>query len=151
MRKLGVKCVLLQILYSKMALTGRYPLSFILVALQFISELDDIGFSLAKINGMCSFAVLYSLSIHRVILNSFAWNPLLIVLGKKLQRACTAKLYQTEFEKLRFKRNRKSSLFLKSVYFINLAAFIGGMIFVSTRQTSGYCKSTLFHKLSLWS
>jgi len=60
------------------------------------------------------------------------------VLGNRLQRACTAKLYQTEFEKQRFKRNRKSSLFLKSVYFINLAAFISGMVFVSTRQTSGY-------------
>ena len=37
-----------------MALTGIFLLSFIPVALQFISELDDIGFSLAKINGMCS-------------------------------------------------------------------------------------------------
>ena len=80
------------------------------------------------------------LSIHRVTFNNKCMKSSPIVLGKRLQRACTAKLYQTEFEKIRFKRNRKSSLFLKSVYFINLAAFIGGMIFVSTRQTSGYCK-----------
>ena len=80
------------------------------LALQFISELDDIAFSLAKLD----------------------------VLGRRLQRACNAKLYQTEFEKDRFKKSKRASIFLKSVYFLNLGLFLAGMIFVSTRQTSGY-------------
>ena len=85
-------------------------LLYISVALQFIAELDDIAFSLAKIE----------------------------VLGRRLQRACTARLFQTEWEKQKMGRSKRASVFLKSVYFMNLAAFLGGMIFVSTRQNSGY-------------
>lgn len=56
------------------------------------------------------------------------------VLGKRLQRACTARLFQTEFEKKKFKRIRAISIFLKSVYFVNLAAFLTGMIWISSEQ-----------------
>lgn len=83
---------------------------FKVLALQFIQQLDDISFSLCKMD----------------------------VLGKRLQRACTAKLFQTEFEKQKFRRSRRNSLFLKSIYFINFALFLAGLIFVSLRQTSGY-------------
>ena len=87
---------------------------------RFIQQLDDIAFSLAKMD----------------------------VLGKRLQRACTAKLFQTEFEKKKLGRmsirdslrrgNRRASIFLKSIYFFNLAALLGGMLYISMRQTSGY-------------
>lgn len=87
---------------------------------RFIQQLDDIAFSLAKMD----------------------------VLGKRLQRACTAKLFQTEFEKQKLGRmsmrnslrrgNRRASIFLKSIYFFNLVALLGGMLYVSIRQTSGY-------------
>lgn len=99
-------------------LTSRVHFSFYSVldifydvlALQFISELDDMAFSLCKLE----------------------------VLGRKLQRACTAKLYQTEFERKKFKAGRKASIFLKSVYFINLAAALAGMGYVTKRQDDGY-------------
>ncbi len=77
---------------------------------KFISELDDIAFALAKLD----------------------------VLGRRLQRACTARLYQTEFEKKRFGRGKKTSMFLKGVYFLNLALFLFFMSFISVRQNNGY-------------
>ena len=80
------------------------------LALQFISELDDIGFSLAKID----------------------------VLGRRLKFACTARLFQCEFEKSKFRRSKKASIFLKSLYFLNLAGFLAGMIVISVRQENGY-------------
>ena len=90
--------------------TGVLDIFYDVLALQFIAELDDIAFSLAKIE----------------------------VLGRRLQRACTARLFQTEWEKQKMGRNKRASVFLKSVYFVNLAAFLGGMLFVSIRQRSGY-------------
>lgn len=48
------------------------------------------------------------------------------------------KLFQTEFEKQKFARSKKSSLLLNSIYFLNLAALLAGMITVSIRQTSGH-------------
>ena len=89
---------------------GVLDIFYDVLALQFLQGLDDIAFSLAKID----------------------------VFGKRLQRACTAKLFQTEFEKQKFGRSKKASIFLRSVYFLNLIAFLGGMIFISMRQTSGY-------------
>jgi len=60
------------------------------------------------------------------------------VLGKGMLRACTAKLFQTEFEKQQFKRSRGASIFLKSVYFLNLGGLVLGMTLVSTKQMDGY-------------
>ena len=81
-----------------------------MLALQFISELDDIAFALAKMD----------------------------VLGRRLQRACTARLYQTEFEKQQFGRSKRASMFLKAVYFINLVLFLAFMSLISGRQNDGY-------------
>ena len=59
------------------------------------------------------------------------------MLGKRLQRACTAPIFHTEFEKQ--KHNcKKSEGFLKGLYFLNLGALLAGMIVVSIRQESGY-------------
>jgi len=90
--------------------TGVLDIFYDVLALQFISELDDMAFLLAKKD----------------------------VFGKQLQRACTAKLFQTEFEKQKFGRSKKASIFLKSIYFLNLGLFLAGMIFISMRQTSGF-------------
>ena len=80
------------------------------LALQFISELDDIAFSLCKMD----------------------------VLGRTLRRACTARLYQTEFEKKKFKRNSIASFLIKSVYILELAGFLFGLILITIRQNDGY-------------
>jgi len=94
---------------------GVLNIFFNVLALQFLEELDDIAFELAKKE----------------------------VLGVHLRRACTAKLFQTEFEKQKFKRNKIASVFLKSVYFINLGVNIGGMIAITSNQAAGYyqCES----------
>lgn len=80
------------------------------LALQFISELDDIAFSLCKLD----------------------------VLGRRLQRACTQRLFQTEFEKQKFSKTKLASVLLKSVYVLNIAAFLTIMIIFSERQRNGY-------------
>ncbi|KAL7549657.1 hypothetical protein ACHAWF_012923 [Thalassiosira exigua] len=88
--------------------TAVLDIFYDVLALQFIAELDDIAFELAKKD----------------------------FLGKRLGRACTARLFQTEFEKQKFGRSCAASLFLKSVYFINLVAFLGGLITVTLNQVN---------------
>ena len=76
---------------------------------RFIESLDDIAFNLCKMD----------------------------VLGKTLQRACTAKCFQAEFDRQRLGRSKKMSIFLKSIYFINLCVMLSVMAFYSTMQIRG--------------
>eukprot|EP00585_Thalassiosira_rotula_P005858 CAMPEP_0196159518 /NCGR_PEP_ID=MMETSP0910-20130528/46361_1 /TAXON_ID=49265 /ORGANISM="Thalassiosira rotula, Strain GSO102" /LENGTH=684 /DNA_ID=CAMNT_0041424439 /DNA_START=132 /DNA_END=2186 /DNA_ORIENTATION=+ len=107
---------LLNVLLILIKATGVLEIFYDVLALQFISELDDIAFSLSKLD----------------------------ILGKSLRRACTARLFQTEFERKKSAaaRSFQAILFLKSVYFINLALFVSPMIMVSRRQSAGHyqCK-----------
>jgi hypothetical protein len=80
------------------------------LALQFISQLDDIAFALAKMD----------------------------VFGKRMQRACTARLFNVGFRKVKFKRARRASLCLKSVYFANIAVFIVLLTAKTIGQQRGY-------------
>ncbi|KAL7536191.1 hypothetical protein ACHAXR_006980 [Thalassiosira sp. AJA248-18] len=88
---------------------GVIEIFYDVLALQFVQQLDDIAFSLAKID----------------------------VLGKRLQRACTSSVFETQFEKIKVEC-KKSNAFLKALYFLNLGVLLAGMITVSTRQISGY-------------
>jgi len=103
---------LLNVILILMKATGVLEIFYDVLALQFISELDDIAFSLSKLD----------------------------ILGRTLRRACTARLFQTEFERGRFAASRsiQAILFLKTVYFVNLVVFVAPMIVVSTRQSAGY-------------
>jgi len=87
------------------------------LALQFIQKLDDIGFSVSKME----------------------------VLGKRLQRATTTPYFHVNFQKEKESLGLKwrVRMFLKAVCFINLAMFLDAMIALSTRQTSGHyqCES----------
>ena len=76
---------------------------------RFIESLDDIAFNLCKMD----------------------------VLGKTLQRACTAKCFRAEFDRQRLGRSKTMSIFLKTIYFINLCGMLSGMAYVSTMQMSG--------------
>jgi len=91
---------------------GVIDIFYDVLALQFVEQLDDIAFRLAKMD----------------------------VLGKRLELACTEQCFQTEFEKHKKlgRRSKRISLFLKGVYFLNFCVFLSGMIVLSTRQTSGY-------------
>jgi len=94
--------------------TGVLVIFYDVLALQFIAELDDMAFSLAKLD----------------------------ILGGVLRRATTARLFHSEFPRLRPSRSIKAVLYLKSVYFVNLMVFLAPMIIVSIRQQDGYyqCK-----------
>lgn len=48
--------------------------------------------------------------------------------------ASTSKCFQTEFEKERFGRNKKMSIFLKAIYFFNLFGLLAGLTIVSIKQ-----------------
>jgi len=80
------------------------------LALEFISQLDDIAFALAKMD----------------------------VLGRQMQRACTARLFGFGFKKVKFKRVRRASLCLKSVYFVNIAVFLVLLTAKTIGQQNGY-------------
>ena len=80
------------------------------LALEFISQLDDIAFALAKMD----------------------------VLGKRMQRACTARLFGFGFKKVKFKKVRRANLCLKSVYFVNIAVFLVLMTAKTIGQQNGY-------------
>jgi len=100
---------LLNVLLILVKANGVLDIFYDVLALQFISELDDIAFSLSKLD----------------------------ILGRSLRRACTAKLFQTEFERQKFARSIKASIFLKTVYFVNIAIFLGLMIHISLNQRKG--------------
>lgn len=78
-------------------------------SLRFVQHLDDIAFSLAKMD----------------------------VFGKKMQRACTAKCFRAEFEQRRFGRNKNMTVFLKALYFFNLCVMLAGMCYVTVKQVRG--------------
>ena len=83
-----------------------------LLALQFIQELDDIGFKLCKMD----------------------------VLGKRLQCATLSPFFNVEFKKQRdnLGLKRRVKIFLKGVYFINLTLFLAVIAVVTSRQVTGF-------------
>mmetsp|Transcript_11949 Transcript_11949/g.25217 ORF Transcript_11949/g.25217 Transcript_11949/m.25217 type:complete len:574 (+) Transcript_11949:205-1926(+) len=85
------------------------------LALQFLQQLDDISFALAKID----------------------------VFGKHLKIASTRKYFRVEFNRVPFGLRKMTSLFLKGLYFLNLAGMLAGLIMVTTNQVTGryHCDS----------
>ncbi|KAL9180841.1 hypothetical protein ACHAXT_011294 [Thalassiosira profunda] len=103
---------LLNVLLVLIQAEGVLDIFYDVLALQFVQQLDDIAFSLAKID----------------------------VFGKSLQRACTARVFEAEFEKQkgRGRKERNLSIFLRAVYFVNICGMLAGMAVVSIRQMNGH-------------
>lgn len=95
--------------------TAVIDIFFDVLALQFLQQLDDIAFNLAKMD----------------------------VFGKRIKRASTRKCFRAEFEKLPFGRRKKMSVFVKVMYIINLIGLMTGMAMVTIKQMNGYyhCQS----------
>lgn len=85
------------------------------IALQFLQQLDDICFTLAKMDGF----------------------------GKRMKRATTRKCFSVEYAKLPFARRKKLSVFVKALYLINLGILLVGMGIINVKQDKGdfYCGS----------
>ena len=111
------------IFYDVLALQVSYPHSIdtflfglpdtsLTFPLQFIQKLDDIAFSVSKMD----------------------------VLGKRLQRATMAKYFHMRCirEKDKLGLKHRTRLALKTLYFVNLAVSLSAMIVVSGRQISGH-------------
>lgn len=81
-----------------------------LVALNFVSMIDDIAFQLAKLD----------------------------ILGNRLQTAASSKCFRVEFEKKPYFFRKKITIFSKFVYVFNLILFLAGMITITTLQKSGF-------------
>ncbi|KAL7537721.1 hypothetical protein ACHAWF_005887 [Thalassiosira exigua] len=88
---------------------GVIEIFYDVLALQFVQQLDDIAFSLCKMD----------------------------VFGKRMLRACTARCFETEFGKIKSRRTRRINIFLKTVYFANLGLLLLGMISISINQMRG--------------
>ncbi|KAL7526685.1 hypothetical protein ACHAWF_001874 [Thalassiosira exigua] len=88
---------------------GVIDIFFDAMALQFLQQIDDIAFRLAKMD----------------------------VLGKQLKRSTGKKCFRIEFERLPFARRRKMTVFVKIVYIINLCAMMSGMIVITFKQVHG--------------
>ena len=82
-----------------------------LLALEFIQELDDVGFILCKMD----------------------------VFGKRLQRATLTPFFNVEFKKVKVNSGMdwRIKVFLKWAYFINLAVGLTVMIYVTFMQKTG--------------
>ncbi|KAL7536320.1 hypothetical protein ACHAXR_008766 [Thalassiosira sp. AJA248-18] len=95
--------------------TSVIDIFFDVLALQFLQQLDDIAFRLAKMD----------------------------VFGKRIKRASVKKCFRAEFEKLPFARRKKMSVFVKLLYVFNLCAMMVGMALITIRQRRGdyNCKS----------
>mmetsp|Transcript_13556 Transcript_13556/g.22257 ORF Transcript_13556/g.22257 Transcript_13556/m.22257 type:complete len:665 (-) Transcript_13556:54-2048(-) len=100
--------VLLVLIQAEDVLTIFYDV----LALQFVQQLDDIGFRLARLD----------------------------VFGRRMQRACTMRWFDQEFEYQ--KGCAKHKMALKAIYFINAAVFIAAIVVITMRQMNGYyfCK-----------
>jgi len=81
-----------------------------MLALNFVSMIDDIAFQLAKYD----------------------------ILGKHLRLAASAKCFRAEFEKKPYFLRKKMTIFVKLIYLFNLLVFVGGMIYISVLQNEGY-------------
>lgn len=79
------------------------------LALQFIQQLDDISFSLAKID----------------------------VFGRRLKAAACKKYFRAEFDKVPFAKRRRVTLAMKILYFVHLFLLLFGMATISVRQMVG--------------
>ncbi|KAL7533728.1 hypothetical protein ACHAXR_006358 [Thalassiosira sp. AJA248-18] len=90
---------------------GVIEIFYDVLALQFLQRLDDIGFSVSKME----------------------------VLGERLERATLAPSFHVDFQKEKESLGLKWRIrfFLKAVYFLNLAGFLSAMIVVSAKQISG--------------
>eukprot|EP00571_Detonula_confervacea_P010374 CAMPEP_0172301852 /NCGR_PEP_ID=MMETSP1058-20130122/3671_1 /TAXON_ID=83371 /ORGANISM="Detonula confervacea, Strain CCMP 353" /LENGTH=597 /DNA_ID=CAMNT_0013012139 /DNA_START=29 /DNA_END=1819 /DNA_ORIENTATION=+ len=100
---------LINVLLVLIQATGVIEIFYDVLALEFVQQLDDIAFKLAKMD----------------------------VFGKTMQRACTAKCFRAEFEKKRLGTSRKLSIFLKAIYFFHLCAMFAGMLYVTVHQMRG--------------
>ena len=89
------------------------------IALQFLQQLDDICFALAKMD----------------------------VFGKRMKRATTRKCFSVEYAKLPFARRKKLSVFVKALYMINLGILLVGMGVINVEQNRGdfYCAQLSMH------
>eukprot|EP00585_Thalassiosira_rotula_P001482 CAMPEP_0196152068 /NCGR_PEP_ID=MMETSP0910-20130528/34842_1 /TAXON_ID=49265 /ORGANISM="Thalassiosira rotula, Strain GSO102" /LENGTH=133 /DNA_ID=CAMNT_0041415585 /DNA_START=54 /DNA_END=451 /DNA_ORIENTATION=+ len=80
-----------------------------MMALSFVSMIDDIAFQLAKFD----------------------------VLGKSLRRAASSKCFAAEVEKTPYAFRIKTTIFVKVVFVFNFLLFLGGMISVTHLQNTG--------------
>ena len=91
--------VLLVLIQAEDVLTIFYDV----LALQFVQQLDDIGFRLARLD----------------------------VFGRRMQRACTMRWFEQEFEY--YKGCPKHKMALKAIYFANAIVFISAMVVITMR------------------
>ena len=120
-----VFCAILRIIMGYLFYTNMFvvvvqaervvDIFFDVLALQFLQQVDDICFRLAKMD----------------------------VFGKRMKVASTRKCFRSEFEKLPFARRKKMSVFVKALYFVNLCALLAGMTVITMDQSKGHyqCKS----------
>ncbi|KAL7517087.1 hypothetical protein ACHAWX_002040 [Stephanocyclus meneghinianus] len=94
---------------------GVLDIFYDVLALQFLQVLDDIAFRLAKLS----------------------------TFGKRLKWATNKKIFLVKFDRLPFASRKKMSVFLKSLYVLNLSGMLSGMFWVSYQQMSGslHCNS----------
>ena len=65
------------------------------------------------------------------------------VFGKRMKVSSTRKCFRSQFDKLPFNRRKKMTIFVKSVYIINLALLMAGLTVTTVRQHQGvyHCHS----------
>jgi len=118
---------LVNVLFILMRAREVLDIFFDFIALQFLQQLDDIAFNLARMG----------------------------VFSKSLRAETTNKYFRTEFKKEvdKAEKSRRISLFLKAIYFMNLIGLLCGQIYVSRKQSRGdyQCKSiTVIIKDEVW-
>ena len=87
---------------------------FNVLALQFLQQVDDIAFRLAKMD----------------------------VFGKRVKKASTRKCFRSEFEKLPFARRKKMTVFVKALYIINFCLLMVGLSLITQKQLDGAYQCT---------
>jgi hypothetical protein len=87
---------------------------FNVLALQFLQQVDDIAFRLAKMD----------------------------VFGKRVKKASTRRCFRSEFEKLPYARRKKMTVFVKAVYIINFCLLMVGLTMVTRKQLDGAYQCT---------
>ena len=95
--------------------TAVIDIFYDVLALQFLQQVDDIVFHLARRD----------------------------VFGKRMKKASTRTCFEAEFEKLPYSRRKKMTIFVKVLYIVNLIAMLVGLTIITVKQIRGdyHCDS----------
>lgn len=118
--------------------TAVLDIFYDVLAIQFLQQLDDISFNLAKVRTETMVCNIYQpIDLSSLIVDLIFSSAQIDVFGRHLKHAALSKCFAAEFEKEKFSLRKRLNRFIKAMYFLNLFAMIIGLGVITTKQNEG--------------